>query len=148
MQTWRINYCRIWENKKVNFVDTKCSHSCMPHSPDFLCRCDCCGQDCGEVKCPYFVNALILTAICKRNPFVWRKIVLCLVWKEIMIIIIRPNNKSALLAETTGKLLYMKAFDMMSSIIILGSKQDVWLTEKVRKINVVDCGVILLAFHS
>ena len=65
-----------------------------------------------------------------------------------MIIIIRPNNKSTLLAETTGKLLYMKAFDMMSSIIILGSKQDVWLTEKVRAINVVECGVILLAFHS
>ena len=22
-------------------------------TPDFLCRCDCCGDGCGEVKCPY-----------------------------------------------------------------------------------------------
>lgn len=21
-------------------------------TPDFLCECDCCGQGCGEVKCP------------------------------------------------------------------------------------------------
>ena len=49
----------------------------------------------------------------------------------------------------------MKAFGMMSSMVILKSKQDVQLAEKVKTINVVqqqqngsDCGVFVITYAS
>ena len=51
----------------------------------------------------------------------------------------------------------MKAFTMMSSMMILKSKQDVWLAEKVKTINVVpvqqqqngsDSGVFVITYAS
>ena len=27
-------------------------------TPDFLCSCDCCGEGCGEIKCPYCLKDL------------------------------------------------------------------------------------------
>ena len=46
----------------ANFVITKCAtiinKKCqfLHATPDFLCECDCCGQGCGEVKCPYCID--------------------------------------------------------------------------------------------
>lgn len=28
----------------------------MHATPDFLCSCSCCGDGCGEVKCPYIIE--------------------------------------------------------------------------------------------
>ena len=49
----------------------------------------------------------------------------------------------------------MKAFAMMSSMVILKSEQDVWLAEKVKTIKVVqqqqngsDCGVFVTTHAS
>jgi len=36
-------------NKKYPFLHA---------TPDFLCECSCCGQGCGEVKCPYCIEGL------------------------------------------------------------------------------------------
>ena len=47
---------------RVNFKVVKCGlvinqeHPWMHATPDFLCSCDCCGQGCGEVKCPLCVE--------------------------------------------------------------------------------------------
>ena len=48
----------------ANFVITKCAtiinKKCqfLHATPDFLCECDCCGQGCGEVKCPYCIDGV------------------------------------------------------------------------------------------
>ena len=46
------------KNTHVNFKVIKCGlfinqeHPWMHATPDFLCSCDCCGEGCGEIKCP------------------------------------------------------------------------------------------------
>ena len=46
----------------VNFKVVKCGlfinqeHPWMHATPDFLCSCDCCGQGCGEIKCPLCIE--------------------------------------------------------------------------------------------
>ena len=48
----------------ANFVVTKCGtiinkkYQFLHATPDFLCECDCCGQGCGEVKCPYCIDGV------------------------------------------------------------------------------------------
>ena len=48
----------------ANFVITKCGtiinkkYQFLHATPDFLCECDCCGQGCGEVKCPYCIDGV------------------------------------------------------------------------------------------
>ena len=48
----------------ANFVVTRCGtiinkkYPFLHATPDFLCECDCCGQGCGEVKCPFCIEGL------------------------------------------------------------------------------------------
>lgn len=48
----------------ANSVVTKCwtiinkKYPFLHATPDFLCECDCCGQGCGEVKCPFCIEGL------------------------------------------------------------------------------------------
>ncbi|XP_078349685.1 uncharacterized protein LOC144634562 [Oculina patagonica] len=55
-------YEKIMKETHVNFRIVKCGlfineeHPWLHASPDFLCSCDCCGEGCGEVKCPYCVE--------------------------------------------------------------------------------------------
>ena len=47
------------KEKHINFQVTKYGtfinkqYPWLHATPDFLCWCDCCGDGCGEVKCPY-----------------------------------------------------------------------------------------------
>ena len=47
------------KTKHKNFKIQQCGtfihpeHQWLHATPDFLCSCDCCGEGCGEVKCPY-----------------------------------------------------------------------------------------------
>ena len=52
-------YEKIIKEKHINFQVTKCGtfinkqYPWLHATPDFLCRCDCCGEGCGEIKCPF-----------------------------------------------------------------------------------------------
>ena len=54
-------YEKLMQQKHENFRITKCGvvvnkeHPCLHATPDFLVECDCCGEGCGEVKCPVSV---------------------------------------------------------------------------------------------
>ena len=41
---FHIKPCGTFVNQKYPWLHA---------TPDFLCYCDCCGEGCGEVKCPY-----------------------------------------------------------------------------------------------
>ena len=55
-------YEKTMRKTHVNFVVTKCGaiinkkYPYLHGTPDFLCECDCCGEGCGEVKCPYCIG--------------------------------------------------------------------------------------------
>lgn len=49
MQTFFVTKCGTIINKKYPFLHA---------TPDFLCECDCCGQGCGEVKCPFCIEGI------------------------------------------------------------------------------------------
>ena len=55
-------YENAMKQKHVNFKVVKCGliinkkYPWIHASPDFLCSCDCCGEGCGEVKCPLCVE--------------------------------------------------------------------------------------------
>lgn len=57
-------YEKNMKETHANFVVTKCGtiinkkYSFLHATPDFLCECDCCGQGCGEVKCPFCIEGL------------------------------------------------------------------------------------------
>lgn len=57
-------YEKIMRKTHANFVVTKCGtiinkkYQLLHATPDFLCECDCCGQGCGEVKCPYCIDGV------------------------------------------------------------------------------------------
>lgn len=57
-------YEKTMKETRANFVVTKCGtiinykYPFLHATPDFLCECDCCGQGCGEVKCPYCIEGL------------------------------------------------------------------------------------------
>ena len=57
-------YEKIMRKTHANFVITKCGtiinkkYQFLHATPDFLCECDCCGQGCGEVKCPYCIDGV------------------------------------------------------------------------------------------
>ena len=50
------------KEKHTNFKVHKCGmfiNEAYPYihaTPDFLCSCDCCGEGCGEVKCPFCIE--------------------------------------------------------------------------------------------
>ena len=52
-------YENIMKQNHVNFKIEKCGmfvsaeYPWIHGTPDFLCACNCCGQGCGEIKCPY-----------------------------------------------------------------------------------------------
>ena len=52
------------QNKHTNFRVEQCGlwvhpeHQFLHATPDFICSCDCCGQGCGEVKCPYCLKEM------------------------------------------------------------------------------------------
>ena len=59
----RICYPALHKKKThVNFKIVKCGlfinqeHPWIHATPDFLCSCDCCGDGCGEIKCPYCIE--------------------------------------------------------------------------------------------
>ena len=41
--------------------------------PDFLCKCDFCGQVCGEVKCPYCIDGIDFDGYMKNKSFCLEK---------------------------------------------------------------------------
>ena len=41
---FRIEECGLFVNAELPWLHA---------TPDFLCSCDCCGEGCGEIKCPY-----------------------------------------------------------------------------------------------
>ena len=55
-------YEKTMKATNANFVVTKCEtiintkYPFLHATPDFLCECDCCGQGCGEVKCPFCIE--------------------------------------------------------------------------------------------
>ena len=55
-------YEKVMNEKHVNFRVVRCGlfikkqYPWLHASPDFLCSCDCCGEGCGEVKCPYCIE--------------------------------------------------------------------------------------------
>ncbi|PFX31973.1 hypothetical protein AWC38_SpisGene3233 [Stylophora pistillata] len=57
-------YEKTMKETHANFVVTKCGiiinnkYQFLRATPDFLCECDCCGQRCGEVKCPFCIEGL------------------------------------------------------------------------------------------
>ena len=57
-------YEKTMRKTHANFVVTKCGtiinkkYQFLHATPDFLCECDCCGQGCGEVKCPYCIDGV------------------------------------------------------------------------------------------
>ena len=57
-------YEKTMRKSHANFVITKCGtiinkkYQCLHATPDFLSECDCCGQGCGEVKCPYCIDGV------------------------------------------------------------------------------------------
>ena len=52
----------IMKKQHINFKIDKCGlmineeYPCLHATPDFLCSCDCCGEGCGEVKCPLCIE--------------------------------------------------------------------------------------------
>ena len=52
-------YEKVMKEKHINFHVRTCGtfinqqYPWLHATPDFLCSCDCCGEGCGEVKCPY-----------------------------------------------------------------------------------------------
>ena len=52
-------YEKVMKEKHTNIHVKTCGtfinqkYSWLHATPDFLCYCDCCGEGCGEVKCPY-----------------------------------------------------------------------------------------------
>lgn len=57
-------YEKTMKETHANFVVTRCGtiinnkYPFLHATPDFLCECDCCGQGCGEVKCPFCIEGL------------------------------------------------------------------------------------------
>ena len=57
-------YEETMKETHANFVVTRCGtiinkkYPFLHATPDFLCECDCCGQGCGEVKCPFCIEGL------------------------------------------------------------------------------------------
>ena len=55
-------YEQYMKTKPINYRIEKCGifinedHPWMNATPDFLCCCDCCGQGCGESKCPLCIE--------------------------------------------------------------------------------------------
>ena len=72
-------YEQAMKEKHLNFKVEKCGvfinkeYPWLHATPDFLCSCDCCGEGCGEVKCPLciencdFENYLTKTSSCLRK---------------------------------------------------------------------------------
>ena len=44
---FKISRCRFFINEEYPWLHA---------TPDFLCSCDCCGEGCGEVKCPFCIE--------------------------------------------------------------------------------------------
>lgn len=50
------------KEQHINFKIVKCGvfinkeYPWLHATPDFLCSCDCCGEGCGEVKCPLCIE--------------------------------------------------------------------------------------------
>lgn len=42
-------------------------------APDFLSKCDCCGQGCGEVKCPYCIDGIDFDSYVQKKSFCLEK---------------------------------------------------------------------------
>ena len=59
-------YEEIMKKEHINFKIEKCGlmineeYPWLHATPDFLCACDCCGEGCGEVKCPIPLRIAIL----------------------------------------------------------------------------------------
>ena len=55
-------YEQVMKQKHRNFKIVKCGmfinkeYPWLHATPDFLCSCDCCGEGCGEVKCPFCIE--------------------------------------------------------------------------------------------
>ena len=55
-------YETVMQKQNKNFKVEKCgmfinkNYPWLHATPDFLCSCDCCGMECGEVKCPFCIE--------------------------------------------------------------------------------------------
>ena len=46
---FKVKECGMFVNQEYPWLHA---------TPDFLCSCDCCGEGCGEIKCPYCLKDL------------------------------------------------------------------------------------------
>ena len=46
---FKVKECGMFVNQEYPWLHA---------TPDFLCSCDCCGEGCGEIKCPYRLKDL------------------------------------------------------------------------------------------
>ena len=51
-------------------------------TPDFLCSCDCCGEECGEVKCPFCIDNCDFESCVSKSSSCLRKDSAGNFWKE------------------------------------------------------------------
>ncbi|XP_066272266.1 uncharacterized protein [Branchiostoma lanceolatum] len=66
-------YEKFMQTQHTNFRVHQCGMSVHPEhqflhaTPDFVCSCDCCGQGCGEVKCPYCLKEMDFDEYVKKR---------------------------------------------------------------------------------
>ena len=67
-------YEQVMKQKHSDFKIVKCStfinkeYPWLHAAPDFLCFCDCCGEGCGEFKCPLCIeNCDFDSYVCKSS---------------------------------------------------------------------------------
>ena len=48
-ENFKVVQCGTIVNREYPFLHA---------TPDFLCSCSCCGDGCGEVKCPYCIDGI------------------------------------------------------------------------------------------
>ena len=69
---------QLLHNMRKQFKKTRrlCWYQMWPfwHAfPDFLCKCDCCGQGCGQVKCPYCIDGIDFDVLFPKRERVFHR---------------------------------------------------------------------------
>ena len=75
-ENFRITQCGLFINKDLPFLHA---------TPDFLTSCSCCGDGCGEVKCPISIENCDFVHYCKKDSS-------CLEMKEGKLCLKRSHN--------------------------------------------------------
>ena len=115
-------------------------------TPNFICKCDCSGHCCGEVKFSYCIDDIDFDSHVQKKSFWLEKNSSVFSFRRDRYYYyyqaqqqIYPTGRDYLDFAQVAlkvKLIFMKTFAMMPSMIISKSKEDVQLAERVRTINV------------